>query len=459
MSLLFFDDTRLYHRHNLKREYGVPELVKTTKLDGDEWSIQWPLGFWKSNEDGFYHMPVMAVNRDKWYWTVIMYQSADGESWEPENKALEAGIENPFFPNQCMMLKEDEEMGYIVYDEDDIPERRIKALTIVMDMAGEWADDRVYCSPDGFHWNEMRGACWNPRGAEPGAGVYKIAEKGMYGIAHRPTWGDRRICITTTKDFYHFSYPELKIMPDSIDPSEIECYGMRVTPYKGYYVGYLWIYHGLPTNENKYWGGKVDSQLAYSVNGTSWQRSIREAFIPTGPEGSFNAGMVYPALSYQKKDGTIAIFCAAFPGEHPTFRENGHIAEYTLREDGFMKLVAGEEEGYIATRPVILNGDEFDINIKCEGPATCAVYHMNGRTPLEGFSHEDSVPFTGDMTHWKPEWKSGKKLSELKSKVFCIQVKLASGELYAINGDMTPVTTHEAARYAKTGMTLNTTGF
>ena len=122
-----------------------------------------------------------------------------------------------------------------------------------------------------------------------------------------------------------------------------------------------------------------------------------------------------------------------------------------------MKLVAGDEEGLISTRPILLRG-RFDINIKCDDIATCELRPWNGQAPIPGFSHEDCVPFTGDNTHWEPKWKEH-DMGELKGKAICMQIKLKNGELYAINGDLTPLTTHEAIHYNRRGTTLDTRGY
>ncbi len=465
MSILFFDDTRFYLRKNLVRDYGKSEAVAIDTFEDPKWLYQWPLGMWQ--HEGVWQMPILLItsaNEEEIqqnvgaFYTAVMYKSTDGENWEPDNRAAEMGNESPLFAHQCMTCADNEEPAYIYYDKDDIPERRFKALSILIDHDAHWVDDVVYCSPDGFNWTRMRGACWNCRGAEPGTSVFRIEEKHTNGLAVRPTWGDRRICISTTDNFQSFTYPQLKLQPDSIDPPETEFYGMRVRPYKGYYIGMLWQYHTLPQTHNKFHEGKMDCHLAYSLNGIDWFRGLRKPFIANGEEGSYDAGMVFPGEISQLADGSLRIYGAAYKFEHGRgYRHDATFVKYALREDGFVKLVAGQDEAYLATRPVILNGG-LDINIKCDSPVVCQITNVHGRVPIAGFEFANCTPFTGDSTHWVPQW-NGHDISELAGKAVCLHIKFANGEIYAINGDFTPVTCHEAIRYSTQGITVDTTGF
>ncbi len=456
MTILFFDDTRLYNRVNMKRDYETPEVIWHGQLQPNNLIVQMPIGVWRE-EDGIYRM-VASYRVEGEKFCNLAYTSRDGFDWEPDNRAEQFGIENPVMPNECLRIPGDPELGAIFYDKWDVPERKYKALVASIDFENEWVDDDIWCSADLFTWKKMRGACWNTRGAEPGASVYRIEEENKYAVLHRPTWGDRRICVSTTDNFQSFSKPSLEFMPDSEDDPLIELYGMRGFAYKGMYIAFLWIYHTLAMNGNKFWGGKLDSQLAYSLNGTRWFRSLRKPFMACGEKGTYNGGMVFPTVANQLDDGTILIYGGAYEKEHAHFWEASSVFTAKLREDGFVSLAAGEEAGMICTRPIVLLGD-IDLNVFCpEGVMSCAVYGRDGKTIIEGFTHDDFDKFTGDSTHFVPTWK-GKTVAELKDKGVCLEIKLTNGKLFAISGDFVPLTFHEAARYEKFGIMLDTRGF
>ncbi len=464
MNILFFDDTRLYNRQNLTRRYGVPTLCSRESFEDNAWLYQWPLGMWKEGDT--HYMPVMLMERRSdeeiaqnvgCYYAAVMLKSRDGINWEPDNRARECGIENPLFEHQCMVCADNEEPAFIFYDENDIPARRYKAFSILIDSENHWVEDVVYCSSNCFEWKRMRGACWSCRGAEPGLSVFRIEDKNTNGLALRPTWGDRRICISTTDNFQSYTYPQLKLMPDSIDEPQLEFYGMRVHPYKGYYLGFLWQYHTRAINQNKFHGGKIDCHLAYSLNGLDWFRGLRTPFMPNGEEGSANGGMTFVSEFTKGADGKLYIYAADFKFEHGAgYRKESALAKYSLREDGFVCLEAGAQEGFIATRPIIINGD-FDINIEAEN-ASFAIYNRFGTRPIEGFDFENCDAFSGDNCHHRPTWR-GHDISELYGQAVCLQIRLTNGRIYAVNGDITPITCHEAIRYADHNITLDTRGF
>ena len=147
----------------------------------------------------------------------------------------------------------------------------------------------------------------------------------------------------------------------------------------------------------------------------------------------------------------------AFHGvKHPA----GRMFVYKLRRDGFIKLETADEdkESVVATRENIWHGGDVHFNLKAK-KATVAVYEGVARTSkgnvnsssncelIEGFSHDDCVPFSGDSTDWVPEFKSGKKISDMVGKTLIFEIKFEDGEIYSINGDMTPVFNVPAARF------------
>ena len=72
--------------------------------------------------------------------------------------------------------------------------------------------------------------------------------------------------------------------------------------------------------------------------------------------------------------------------------------------------------------------------------------------PVEGYSHDDCIPFEGDSTDWVPTYKNGNTLDALKGKTLVLEVRYEDGELYSISGDFTLLFNTPAARYRKFGV-------
>merc|ERR1712096_541179 len=101
-------------------------------------------------------------------------------------------------------------------------------------------------------------------------------------VSHDVSWAEQ---LKTT--------PELILDTDSLDTPASEIYGMSVLPYRGYFVGLPWILHParIPdaTRPRKPvvsgTTGKVDAQLAWSMNGKHWVRGLRTPLFENGPPG------------------------------------------------------------------------------------------------------------------------------------------------------------------------------
>ena len=85
--------------------------------------------------------------------------------------------------------------------------------------------------------------------------------------------------------------------------------------------------------------------------------------------------------------------------------------------------------------------------------ATLAVYEVRDEEQwsmpflLEGYSHEDCIPFSGNSTNWIPVYQNGKKLDDLQGKTIMLELKIEDGTIYSISGDFTPIMNTEGVRY------------
>ena len=104
----------------------------------------------------------------------------------------------------------------------------------------------------------------------------------------------RLVGRSVSDDFVHWSAPEVVFAPDAADPPSLEIYGMSVFKHEGLYLGLPWTFHTYPEEALSRGGGTIDVQLAASRDGRRWERvGDRQPFIPLGPPGSVDCGMIF----------------------------------------------------------------------------------------------------------------------------------------------------------------------
>lgn len=455
-TLLFFDDNLLAVRHNVRRGVGRPKLIPESVFHGDKRiNLAWAYpGIFYDDNAGKYRMAYQGKTVKKMMgdtWVKLLAESKDGITWRETDTTKHGKVAKRKFKHQ---VGDTGEWCGDYVDPTAPDEHRFKRAGV----------KNIWSSPDGLRWNKL--VEWQPvnkvdMSAFPfWSDVYK-----KHFIIARRSMGDRRICIYETDDWQNFSDPTLVIASDGADAICTDVYGMNPVPYEGWYVGLFWLYHGaqqfLGSSPYKYTGGKVDCQLSYSLNGFTWQRAQRDAFIPHGDPGDVDAACVYASSVIDRKDlGELWIYASVSTWEHgPVPQGAGAIATYRLRRDGFTYLESEAGLGTVTTKPLYWRGGELHLNLHVGGAGNKAAaryavgppsevypggYLMNGArvqindyrgNPMKGYTFEDCRPFAGDSQDWKPTWKSGKKLAALKGKDLQVSIQMNNARLYAIRGN------------------------
>jgi len=255
-------------------------------------------------------------------------------------------------------------------------------------------------SPDGVHWTNApenpviplnsdttQSLVWDPK-------IEKYVVFGRFGA------GGRKMARAESDDALHFIEPELVIECDEGDEEMTQLYGCPIDLYEGLYVGMAWIYR-----EDV--DGTIDTSLATSRDGIHWQRTLdRQTFLPLGPKGSWEDGMVRITQRFIVVGEEIRLYYGGVTGPHGgkkfkqvERRTPSMIGLCTLRRDGFVSLDAGREEGYVLSKLIELPEGALWINADAfRGQVIAAICDDRGR-PLEGFGA--SAPITGDHTATK----------------------------------------------------------
>ena len=461
---LFFDDNNLFSKVNACRKYVEPKLVG--KYFDDAASTDFYTGWVFRLDDGRYRLLYFGHSKKYEGHKLFSAISDNGVDFAPEEIFDPGNESGKMFAHEILDIGKSE-IPFIYEDKHtENSEHRYVMLRSGVNPHMIKVDDDVYVSADLISWKKLDGAVWGD-GAEPLASIFYNEIYGVHTVVERPFWGIRCAGYKETKDFINYTEYRSCMNVDSLDEDLAEIYGMYAFEYDGNYIGVPHIYHGFGSGlHTKYSSGVMDVQLAYSKDGRYWRRSLRKPYISRDDKslgGEYK--MVWVGSVLKTADG-INIYAACTEKEHgPAFSNpgTGVMMIFRTRSDGFVSLATDDpsSETVVATREKIWHGGEMQVNIKATR-ATMAVYSTTSQdqelnilgiaSPIEGYSHEDCIPFSGDSTDWIPKYKSGKTVNDLAGNTLVFEVKFDNGEIFSLCGDYTDAFNVEAATYRRHGV-------
>ncbi len=355
------------------------------------------------------------------------------------------------------------------------PVRRYKALGFALAANGV-TGLCIYFSPDGLAWEEYPGnpvmvgtsdthtvLGWDPSRQKyvaylrPGWKDYREAVAAYDGIppevraaslpSHTPDQlapragriRKRTIGFSTSDDFVRWSPIEPALIPDSVDPVDLQFYGMPALLYEGIYLGFPWVFR---TNSLT-----MESHFAYSREGREFQRlPDRGPYIPLGANGTWDDGCVYVRQPLVH-DGKIWFYYLGVNWRHGVedLLAEGENAEAavglaTLPLDGFVSLDAGPNPGTVTTRPLVFEGSRLLVSFEDSQKGSAGVDHhsslrvevldSNGE-PLEGFGPEEAEPVTRTVAGQPVSWAGSADLSNLAGQPVQLRFHLRNGKFYS----------------------------
>lgn len=463
-TIFFFDDWRLQNRDNMVRRLGKPTWIPEATLEDDltEGTWNYPTVWYDKEADQWRALYCGAAPHSLYpdkprtrflRSQVLMYaQSPDGIHWEKPDLTKETKSIGRLRPNQVFWadipLHPEGRGGArigggpVYYDErEPDPKRKLKYLYCYVSEDGK-SEQRLATSPDGIHWR-VEDIIWGKRDKlDSPFGLFYNKHRDCYVIINRLNEGDRRVAFIQTKDFQTFSRPDLIIHPDPEDPPLVQFYGMPVFSYEDIYIGLLWRLHTDPAEEIGIVKtfGHMDCSLTYSYTGWVFNRCFHQAFIPLNKRGEHGGGCVYTA-SMVCKDDKIRFYSGGSKAEHFRNQElnDAALMLHTLRKDGFCYLESYATRGKIITKALIFKKDDLRLNV-CVPYGSIRVQVLDqSAKPIEGFTYQDAISFTGDEVEHRPGWKSGKRLNQLAGKPVYLEIEITEGAIYAIRGEFDPV--------------------
>ena len=288
--------------------------------------------------------------------------------------------------------------------------------------------------------------------------IFFDEQRGKYVSYHKfdarlAEFGDlqrRYMAMAVSDDGLHFSPSVPVLIPDAADDAwarehggiRAEFYGMHVWPHDGFYLGLLWMFMVTKTGKppfNRGWDdGPILPHLIYSADGLKWNRlPAREPFIPPGPAGSFDAGMIFPSGDHPVVvgdevrfyyHGTTYTHGFTEPLDSPNVYAGAGLA--TLPRDRYVGWLGATRPGTLQTRPLTFSGRGLHLNLDAhKGETRVALLDAEGQ-PLPGYSQDDCVPMTADGFDQMVRWRQGGDLSAISGKPVCVQFSLRHSVLY-----------------------------
>ena len=203
-------------------------------------------------------------------------------------------------------------------------------------------------------------------------------------------------------------------------------YGMPTRYHAGIYWGCLWPY--------RLKAGLIETHLAISRNGRVFERLPgRPALIGLGPDGAWDAGMVFGNPDWIEVGDQWRIYYGGSDRPHNLERTPG-IGLATIRKEGFVSLRGPEHGGVVCTRRIIWPGGSLHVN--CDAtlpdsqPGELKVRIVDpARKVIPGFDYADSLPFTGDSTSHQVTWKE-QHIDSLKGRELRLEFLLTRADLF-----------------------------
>ena len=452
IACLFIDDEFIESMDGLSK--GVEPAQKTSStplIQMDQpWDKDWKMGYTNiiyDEEEGkfkaWYNVgknqyPPFDQEEDGLAYAI----SEDGINWEKPilNLVEEEGSKrnNLVFP----FYRWGTGHGIIKDPIESDPAKKYKMLFMFqcnhMAHAGITQPISIAYSADGVNWEAPKS--WVnpviPQGSDTQLCAYWDTDIRRYVVYLRGRPNVRIICMSESHDFLEWTPRKTIIEPDETDPpKDREFYGMTSLKYRDYRIGFLSMFHTLNEKwvaENGIedwmpeWTNQMDVQLTYSKDGRIWHRAgNREPILKCGQPGTFDSGTVYPSNSPVIVNDEIWLYYGGKTDLHGQNRygENipGGLNLAKIKKDRLV-CIKTDKSGILTTTPIRISskvsGRPFSVDpttISINAVATKGMIRAEIIDPFDriipGFSADDCIPFTGNQTEHKLQWKKTSKVT------------------------------------------------
>jgi hypothetical protein len=352
---------------------------------------------------------------------------------------------------------------HIVRDEaESDPQRRYKALF-------DYHNRYLGVSPDGFTWTMLDVP---PIPSQDESHFLYDAGSGQYlAYVKQPTEWGRSVWLATSRDFEHFSEPQLVFHSDATDQANrkariqrvvadpaykapplvdetnfiAEVYQMAVMPYEGLYVGFPVLFNpagAIPPPHRNY-TALNQVELTVSPDRVNWARvADRALFLEVDPADASTYGWAQKLLCgtpHVHAGREIWIYYNSLRFRGPEYLYDDIPADLLddasalvlakVRLDGFVSLDAGEA-GMMTTKPFLPRGGQLLVNIDAaKGTVSAEVLDAETQQPLTGFGRADAIALQGDHLRGPLRWQGQSTLAA--DRAVQVRFHLQGAKLYS----------------------------
>ena len=371
--------------------------------------------------------------------------SKDGFHWEKPNLGLvefRGSKENNILPKSALM-------GYSFLDShEEDPTKRYKGFERVGTTRTPGMQFHLFTSPDGSTWTPYennpvidtspRVGRWGPTsfmGWDPIRQVYAVH---MENCHHRNSPIRKRpIGRAESPDMIHWSEPETIIIPDKVDPPDMEFYSLNVTTYEGLYVGLLWNFR---TNQATH-----EPQIIFSRDGIHYDRRYRQPYIPLGPKASFEGASIFTDVPIVVGNQILTYYTGRNWRSIETLEEMdgkgmAYVGLATSPLDGFVSVDGAKNDfSQMVTRSFGFSGKKLVLNVasakqRAWGADPCEVrveLLRPNHELLPGFGFDDADPITTTGLSHVVSWQGKSDLSELAGGPIKLRFHFKNAKLYS----------------------------
>lgn len=455
---LFVDKYLIDKTVNIEHRLQTPIPMGSVMTFGQPWEGKFSAYVTVLYAEGLYRMYYRGIasdNRPLAEMTCYAV-STDGIRWsKPDLGLFEV---NGTKANNVVMPGSDLQTSHnlhVFYDgREDVPlEERFKAIGGTSSNQSRKRKGLYrYTSPDGIHWKLRDSTALFTGYAMDSQNILTwLPEEECYAIYLR-TWtedkpgdakllkGIRTVSRSTSKDFVHWTEPEPMTFGETAledlytnatqpyfrAPHILTALPFRFSPNSKVLSESELVGYGL---DKSMWQGVSDAVLMSSRGGTSYDRTFLESFVRPGSNPyNWAARSNMPAAGIvQTGPDEMSIYVTRAYGA-----DNVYLERLKLRLDGFASLKAGFHEGYVLTKPVVLNGNFMDLNFSTSSVGYVKVVLTDefGKE-IPGFGEQDAKKIIGDKIDAQVAWSSGKSLSSLKDKTVRVKFILKDADVFA----------------------------
>jgi len=421
---LFVDDYLIADESNLRRTINRP-----TRL---------PMPLVTGKEDGNYQ-PYFTVLRDAntrrfrmWYGVPI------GPDAESDSHLAYMESENGIDwirPHRVLDDPAPIKYGASVIDDGPAypdPSRRFKFAW--------WCDGglQVAASPDGLMWKPLAPGVVLPHNHDINC-IFRDTPRNRYialvsvGMEGEGWTGKRRIPHqSASQDLIRWENPWPVLTPDEEDEGETQFYCMSGLTTRGdLLIGMARVLRDdLSAEPGGQTAGIGYTALAWNRDGEHWERD-REPFLNRGETpGDWDRAMAWIDCQLPVGD-EIYLYYAGYARGHKIERKTERqIGLARMPRDRFVSRDAGQVEGRLCTRPIILESTQLTLNADASGRILVRFLDAHGR-PFPGFDWEDCAEITGDSLLHPVKWKSDP--ASLMGKPVTMEFAMRDARLYGFD--------------------------